>query len=88
MQGDHKPFSHVTLSFSPLHYLIYSQFCLIWTLLLYIWKTDEIAWLFVYVSLNLVTFVFDLTTMYTMGVAGWGLRARGSDNEGMTVHRS
>ena len=61
MQGGHKPFSYVTISFSPLHYLIYSQFCLIWTLLLYIWKTDKFAWLFVYVSLNLVTFVFDLS---------------------------
>ena len=34
MQGGHKPFSDVTISFSPLHYLIYFQFCLIWTLLL------------------------------------------------------
>ena len=62
MQGGHKPFSYVTVSFSPLHHLTYSQFCLIWTLLLYtgIWKTDTFAWLFIYVSLNLVTFVFDL----------------------------
>ena len=32
MQGGHKPLSYVTISFSPSHYLIYSQFCLIWTL--------------------------------------------------------
>ena len=60
MQGGHKTFSFFTISFSPLRYLIYSQFCLIWTLLLYIWKTDKFAWLFVYVSLNLVTLGFDL----------------------------
>ena len=34
MQGGHKPFSYVAVSFSPEHYLMCSQFCLIWTLLL------------------------------------------------------
>ena len=35
-----------------------SRFCLVWTLLLCIWKTDGFAWLYVCVSLNLVTCVF------------------------------
>ena len=57
MQGGHKPFFYVALSFSPKHYLMCSLFCLVWTLLLCIWKTDGFAWLYVCVSLNLVTCV-------------------------------
>ena len=34
MQGGHKPFSYVAVSFSPEHYLMCSRFCLVWTLLL------------------------------------------------------
>ena len=60
MQGSHKPFSYVVISFSPKHYLMCSRFCLVWTLLLCIWKTDGYAWLYVCVSLNLVTCVFYL----------------------------
>ena len=52
--------SHVAISFSPKHYLVCSRFCLVWTLLLCIWKTDGFEWLYVCVSLNLVTCVFDL----------------------------
>ena len=59
MQGGHKPFSYVAISFSPKHYLMCSQFCLVWTLR--IWKIDGFAWLYVCVSLNLVTCVFYLT---------------------------
>ena len=60
MQGGQKPFSYVAISFSPKHYLMCSRFCLVWTLLLCIWKSDGFAWLFVCVSLNLVTCVFYL----------------------------
>ena len=60
MQGGHKPFSYVTISFSPKHYLMCSRFCLVWTLLLCIWKSDGFAWLYVCVSFNLVTCVFYL----------------------------
>ena len=60
MQGGHKPFCNVAISFSPKHYLMYSRFCLVWTLLLCIWETDGFAWLYVCVSLNLVTCVFYL----------------------------
>ena len=35
MQGGHKPFSYVTISFSPLYYLIYSQFCLVQPIQIY-----------------------------------------------------
>ena len=35
-----------------------NELCLVWTLLLCIWKTDGFAWLYVCVSLNLVTCVF------------------------------
>ena len=61
MQGGHKPFSYVATSFSPKHYLMCSRFCLVWTLLvLYGKQTDGFAWLYVCVSLNLVTCVFYL----------------------------
>ena len=60
MQGSHKPFSYVAISFSPKHYLMCFRFCLVWTLLLCKWKTDGFAWLYVCVSLNLVTCVFYL----------------------------
>ena len=60
MQGGHKPFSYVTISFSLKHYLVCSRFCQVWTLLLCIWKTDGFAWLYVCVSLNLVTCVIYL----------------------------
>ena len=49
---------YVAVSFSPEHYLMCSRFCLVWTLLLWIWKIDGFAWMFVCVSLNLVTYVF------------------------------
>ena len=58
MQGGHKPFSFVAIPFSPKHYWMCSRFCLVWTLLLCTWKTDGFAWLYVCVSLNLVTCVF------------------------------
>ena len=58
MQGGHKLFSFVAISFSPKHYLMCSRVCLVWTLLLCIWKTDGFAWLYVCVSLNPVTCVF------------------------------
>ena len=38
MQGGQKPFSQVAISCSPKHCLMYSRFCLVWTLLLCIWK--------------------------------------------------
>ena len=60
MQRGHRPFSYVAISFSAKHYLMCSRFCLVWTLLLCIWKTDGFAWLYVCVSLNLVTCVFYL----------------------------
>ena len=66
MQGGHKPFSYVAISFSPKHCLICSRFCLVWTLLLCIWKTDGFAWLYVCVSLNLVTCVFYLLAYRTL----------------------
>ena len=37
MQGGHKPFSYVAISFSPKHYLMCSRFFLVWTPLLCIW---------------------------------------------------
>ena len=60
MQGGHKPFSYDAISFSPKHYLMCSRFCLVWPVLLCIWKTDGFAWLYVCVSLYLVTNVFYL----------------------------
>ena len=60
MQGGYKPFSNDAISFSPKHYLMCSRFCLVLTLLLCIRKTDGFAWLYVCVSLNLVTCVFYL----------------------------
>ena len=64
MQGGHNPFSYVAISFSPKHYLMCSRFCLVWTLLLCIWKTDEFAWMFVCATLNPVTCVFYLNNTF------------------------
>ena len=61
MQGGHKPFCYVAISFSPKHYLMCSRFCLVWSLLLCIRETDGFAWLYVCVCLGLVTCVFYLT---------------------------
>ena len=61
--GGHKPFSYVAVSFSPEHYLMCSRFCLVWTPLLWTWKIDGFAWIFVCVSLNLVTYVFFIQLM-------------------------
>ena len=43
MQGGHKSFCYVAISFSPKQYFMCSRFCLVWTLLLCIWKTDGFA---------------------------------------------
>ena len=69
MQGGHKPFSYVAISFSPKHYLMCSRFCLVWTLLLCIWRTVGFAWLYVCVSLNLVTCVFYLIAFIPVTMA-------------------
>ena len=63
-QGGHKPFFYVAISFSPKHYLMCPTFCLVWTLLICIWKTAGFAWFYVCVSLNLVTCVFYLIQKY------------------------
>ena len=47
MHGGHKPFSYDAISFLPKHYLMCSRFCLVWTLLLCIWKTDGFGCMFV-----------------------------------------
>ena len=41
--GNENYLLYVAISFSPKLYLMCSRFCLVWTLLLCIWKTDGFA---------------------------------------------